>query len=152
MLKHRSQASESGSDTVDGGSRLAGVLFRRVAAPFASQAFFALRIMTLLVLMPEWMQSLFVDDFLKGVAIIGVLVSSAASQFSLLEIILTSVAIGGLMISGFVYCCICHKRHEDIDDSDDEDEGSAGVKTANKHPPQSTSTSEENNDVFTLEI
>ena len=60
MLKHRAAASESGTDEssagASGAGQYVGAFFMAVSAPFGSTVFFAFRVFSLVLLMPESLQ------------------------------------------------------------------------------------------------
>ena len=75
-------------------ARFFGVAYTAVQAPLGSRAFFSFRVLSFILLMPEDVQKLFVDDFVKGLfalIAIGSQVAAALhvrllkSSFGLLE-------------------------------------------------------------------
>ena len=122
MLKHRAASSTAGTDESSEGAsdvgQYVGAVFRAVSSPFGSTVFFTFRVFSLVLLMPDSMQAIFVDDFVKGLfAVIAIMSDFMASAPKLL----IAAVLGGaaaLVCTMCAYCCWCHKPHvhEDSDE------------------------------------
>ena len=117
-------------DSGDGESMLArffGVAYRAVQAPLGSKMFFSFRVLSFILLMPEDVQKLFVDDFVKGLFALIAIGSQVAAALPAEVLIGFGVAIVAGIFTFVSYCCCRHKPlpkgPADSDSDDEEEEG-----------------------------
>ena len=141
LLKHRAMITRDAFDTADdsgdGDSMLArffGVAYR-AEAPLGSKMFFSFRVLSFILLMPEDVQKLFVDDLVKGLFALIAIGSQVVAALPAPAIIGFGVAIIAGICTFVSYCCCRHKPLPEapVDSDSDDEDGIEELSTEHDH-------------------